>query len=1267
MLVVPVGPASAATRPLFTAGPASPVSGYADGMVAADFNSDGSQDVATTDYSSGTVNVLLGDGLGHFAQAPGSPISLSTGVESIAAATLGNDTSTDLIVGNATAGTLTVLAGNGDGNFTPQPPISLPCSPVGIATGDFNGDLVEDVAVAESCGQVQVFLGSSASTPGAPIFQDDAPAGIALPGGSGCGGTAYPTAIAAGQFDSANNNDQHVDLAVLDGGGNQVDVMLGKGDGTFATPIKQYPTGVRSSCGGTGTIFYGGLSLVTGSFGGSYPDLAVGFQFDGDAVVMLGDGQGGFSAATPTRIAPRYTSLNYLTAGYFTSGGREGLAAADYWQGGGPGSASLADWVSVAEVGSAGQLTQAPGSPYEFKGLAGALVSGSFAGNLSLPGAGDDIAVLDGEGDQCRYYGVVTLINHGPNGGPIPPANVFPGDGCKIAPPTVVPQPASEISLDAATINGDVSLTQGTSIDHCEFRYGVGQRFDHAVPCKEGFGSGVSAKVSGLKGETTYEYKLVVTAGGSTVTSRSQAFETCATSLVKLPVGQATGCFTTGTNPYAASGEVDVDGVDFQPELGGQVTVDSKKLEITATGAGLVLLGGKVPVWGWTPKGLDLSLHGEVKLINNKNGKLFGFPLQGASLSASFADGAVTVSGQVSLTVLGDDVTASASVTADAGGITAAKIALEPANADPNAHELSSCSFNKPPPLGYECASVTNAKGNTYSGLVAKEPAVMHLGPLTVQDVSLTYDGSQHEWMGQGTVQIGSVLPGPQIIGKLLPTLSAEVDVGTEPFQLDGFSASDTSLNLPIGPAVLTNISFGLKLHPTFGISGDAGLTAVDGAIGIDGGFDYELGQHSGFELKLNGSVTVKSITISGFVSYDGRDGAEKVTLGGSFSRTFVPGVSATLGISGGVEPHHFELDGNGKITVAFVTVDGSGVVSDAGIGACGQLNGPFGISFTVGFTHLWSAPSNGTPQTDLNSGCDFSGIQTVGAGQAVDAAAGRSIQVAPGLPREEIAAVGRSAPPAVKLVGPHGETLTTPTTANHFVFSRVGAALAMTSSNTTYFILSHPPGGRWRIAPEPGAAAPIRYEYASPLKPFDMRARVTGRSNRRSFRWQFTAQPGMSVRFYQTGGTERTVIQTRRGSGRTSFQVAPGPGGPRHVLALVSLDGLPRKTITVSTFRASAPRLPAVARARYRVRRGYLRVTWSGVRKASSYRIQARLSTGGFAYSVARSSTSARFRLARGVRVRKVTVTVSVGGLPGRSVTATNLAKRAPRHHHRR
>jgi hypothetical protein len=508
--------------PMFTAGPSSSLSSssslfYPGGIVSGEFDSTNNSnlDIATTNYSSGEVTVMLGNGSGGFTQAPGSPISLTPGIVPIATAKFGTDPYPDLAVANETQSpaTVTILKGDGQGGFSTGQSISLACQPTGLATGHFNADAYTDLAVAEACGQVQVFLGSATGT-----FTPASGSPISLPPVNGC--QQSPAAIVAGQL--APSSSSNVDLAVLDAENNAVDVLLGNGAGTFTQPSAPFFTGGSAADCGTYSIL-GAFSLTVGNFGGDHEDLAAGLG-NGQVSVLLGDGSGNYSLASgsPVQVAPANTQFTGLAKVPSLSGGQDGIAAGGYYQGGCGCIDYDADWVGVMLTGSAGQLSAAAGSPYELDGVTGPLVAGSFMG-----GSADDIVAADA--GSCYGNDVVTLINQGSAGGQVPPSNVYPGDGCQIPPPGATTGSAQSVGATSATLTGTVAPAWGSPITGCQFEYGIGN-FNSSAPCSPepayGLQPTVSASLTGLTPGQGYEYRLVDSSAAGVGVGQAQQFQT---------------------------------------------------------------------------------------------------------------------------------------------------------------------------------------------------------------------------------------------------------------------------------------------------------------------------------------------------------------------------------------------------------------------------------------------------------------------------------------------------------------------------------------------------------------------------------------------------------------------------------------------------------------------------------------------------------------------------------------------------------------------
>jgi hypothetical protein len=137
-------------------------------LAAGDFNGDGVLDLAATNYGDNTVAILLGksDHSGTFLlQAP----MLATGANpaGIAVGDFNGDGFTDLVVTNFGANTFSILPGKGDGTFQPQVAFTgnLGNSPYPVAVGDFNGDGMSDLAIANYTDQsTSILLGVQAET-----------------------------------------------------------------------------------------------------------------------------------------------------------------------------------------------------------------------------------------------------------------------------------------------------------------------------------------------------------------------------------------------------------------------------------------------------------------------------------------------------------------------------------------------------------------------------------------------------------------------------------------------------------------------------------------------------------------------------------------------------------------------------------------------------------------------------------------------------------------------------------------------------------------------------------------------------------------------------------------------------------------------------------------------------------------------------------------------------------------------------------------------
>ena len=119
-----------------------------------DLNGDGKCDIVAPSYGKGVVTVLSGDGRGNF--KAGDPIPAGPAPFTVDVGDLNHDGIPDLVFSNYSGqisdpsdDAITFLLGDGKGGFRPGPRISTGHGPFQIAAGDVNGDGFTDVATAD--------------------------------------------------------------------------------------------------------------------------------------------------------------------------------------------------------------------------------------------------------------------------------------------------------------------------------------------------------------------------------------------------------------------------------------------------------------------------------------------------------------------------------------------------------------------------------------------------------------------------------------------------------------------------------------------------------------------------------------------------------------------------------------------------------------------------------------------------------------------------------------------------------------------------------------------------------------------------------------------------------------------------------------------------------------------------------------------------------------------------------------------------------------
>lgn len=232
------------------------------GLVAADFNGDGTLDLAIANSGDDSILILPGTGSGTF--GPATKINEGKGPERIATGDFNSDGHVDLAVTNRTSGDIAVLLGDGKGSFRETFRWNAGGRSRWVSVADLNHDGKPDLVVGCSAAhKVGVLLGAGDGTfPSVETYDAD----------------GESAAIAVADF----NLDGNIEFVVADyqiGSGNTVSIYQGVGDGTFRAR-NPFPTG------------FGPLGLASGDLNlDGRPDIVTA-DFQDSVSVLLATSQG---------------------------------------------------------------------------------------------------------------------------------------------------------------------------------------------------------------------------------------------------------------------------------------------------------------------------------------------------------------------------------------------------------------------------------------------------------------------------------------------------------------------------------------------------------------------------------------------------------------------------------------------------------------------------------------------------------------------------------------------------------------------------------------------------------------------------------------------------------------------------------------------------------------------------------------------------------------------------------------------------------------
>jgi hypothetical protein len=187
-------------------GPATNLEGPMS-LAVADFNQDGTLDVAIANQTTGNVDILTGVGDGTF-KTKYTTLTAGAGATAVVAADFNGDGKADLAVVNKTANTVTIFLNTTGGVFASGVTYATAAGPSSLVVGDFNNDGVLDIITTNAtAGNLSLLLGIKGGT-----FQTH----TELAAGTG------PQAIAIGDF----NQNGKLDVVVANPSTNGVSTVV---------------------------------------------------------------------------------------------------------------------------------------------------------------------------------------------------------------------------------------------------------------------------------------------------------------------------------------------------------------------------------------------------------------------------------------------------------------------------------------------------------------------------------------------------------------------------------------------------------------------------------------------------------------------------------------------------------------------------------------------------------------------------------------------------------------------------------------------------------------------------------------------------------------------------------------------------------------------------------------------------------------------------------------------------------------------------------
>jgi hypothetical protein len=274
------------------------------GIAVDDINNDNWLDIVVVNSGTDNIGIFLGNNVATFT----SQTTYSTGDHSrpmsVVLGDFNNDTYIDIAVANYDTHNVGILFGYGNGIFKNLTTFFLGSSrPISLTVGDFNNDHCLDIVVTNNgTNNFHVLFGYGNGSFGNQITYNT-------------GYDSLPYSVVTGDF----NNDYQLDIAIANYGTNNIGIFLGYGNGSFKTQIT-YSTGTKSKP----------YSLAIGDFNDdSRLDLAVANTGMNNIGILLGYGNGSFAPQTIYSITP-LSNIYSIIVDYFDKDNQLDIAVSNY-------------------------------------------------------------------------------------------------------------------------------------------------------------------------------------------------------------------------------------------------------------------------------------------------------------------------------------------------------------------------------------------------------------------------------------------------------------------------------------------------------------------------------------------------------------------------------------------------------------------------------------------------------------------------------------------------------------------------------------------------------------------------------------------------------------------------------------------------------------------------------------------------------------------------------------------------------------------------